>query len=160
MILLLRNSGPTDEDLGATSLSAQEIQAKREMNWDTNLKSFFRRHTHTREFTRIFGSSPRCCPTLKNSSFFHHSELRCTFPKPHILRDKSKLDLLTSLTLLAWDNILSVQQQRPHPSGCRSNGSQATPRIKQVFSSLSVLGNHQMKQKRAKQIRNNRREKE
>lgn len=32
MILLLGNHGPTDDDLGATSLSALEILTKRETN--------------------------------------------------------------------------------------------------------------------------------
>lgn len=32
MILLLGNRGPTDDNSGATSLSAQEIMTKREIN--------------------------------------------------------------------------------------------------------------------------------
>lgn len=51
--------------------------------------------THTREFTRIFGSVPRHCPPEKTAPFFTTQNWDTHFPKPHILRDKLKLELLT-----------------------------------------------------------------
>lgn len=78
MILLLGNCGATDDDLGATSLSAQEILMKREINWDTKLKSFFRGDRHE-EIHQDLWQHSQTLLYRKNSSFFHHLEPRCTF---------------------------------------------------------------------------------
>lgn len=97
-------------------------------------------HTHTREFTRIFGSVPRHCPTEKNSSFFHYSE---HFPKPHNLRDKLTLELLTSLTLPAWENSLSEFSKRDHIPQAVDQMLLGNTENKASLSFPFILGNHQ-----------------
>lgn len=68
--LLLGNHGPTNDNLGATPLSAQDILTSKGTNLDTQLEPFLRRSTHKRECNSISGSVPRRCPTQKKSSSF------------------------------------------------------------------------------------------
>lgn len=65
-----------------------------------------------REFTRIFGSVPRHCPTEKAAPFFTTRNRDAHFPKTQILRDELKLELLMWLTLLAQENSLSELSNR------------------------------------------------
>lgn len=60
------------------------------------------------------GSIPRHCLTAETAPLSTTQKKDAHLPKPHILRDTMKIELLTLLTLLAWENPPSEFSNRVH----------------------------------------------